>query len=422
MKVALLSTSESKGGAAIAARRLMAGLRLASCDCQLFVLRGHNPQGGIVGPARKWEHILSLLSPHLDALPLCFFEKSTERLFSIAFSSTGALKKAAAFGPDVINLHWVNSGFLSVRSIGQIRLPVVWTLHDMWPLTGGCHYSGSCTRYESGCGQCPQLRSPGNHDLSHWVLRRKRRAWSSLHLTLVAPSKWLATCAQRSQLFQDRKVVVIPYGLDTQRFRPLDRSFARRALGIDTDKHFVLFSAWSGSSDPRKGFDLLQESLAILDQEPDFKQNVELMVLGGSHTVQAVTSGFKTHFLGPLLDELSMNLVYSAADAFIAPSREDNLPNTVLEALACGIPCLAFGIGGLPDVIMHKTNGYLAHPYDTNDLAEGIRWLLSSSQRMLMLRQAARQTAESNFPLSLQAARYKSLFEDIMDEDKLRPK
>ena len=145
-------------------------------------------------------------------------------------------------------------------------------------------------------------------------------------------------------------------------------------------------------------------------------------MFGGSHSAHSVISGFKTHSLGPLRDEVSANLAYNAADVFVAPSREDNLPCTVLEALACGVPCLAFAIGGLPDAIRHKTNGYLAQPYDTNDLAEGIRWLLSSSERMCMLRQAARQTAESEFSLSLQAARYKSLFSDLVGSGKLRSK
>ncbi|MBA3921988.1 MAG: glycosyltransferase, partial [Nostocaceae cyanobacterium] len=289
--------------------------------------------------------------------------------------------------------------------------PIVWTMHDMWVFTGGCHYSQACDRYTSSCGICPQINSSKNNDLSRSLLKRKA-AWSRLKLTLVSPSHWLAKCAHSSSLFKDFRVDVIPNGLDIKKYKPINRHLARDLLNLPQDKQLVLFGAVKATSDRRKGFHLLQPALQSLCQS-GWSEKIELIVFGLSQPIQT-DLGFKTRYLGRLNDDISLALVYAAADLFIAPSLEDNLPNTIMEALACGTPCIAFNIGGIPDLIEHQRNGYLAEPYNIEDLAQGISWVLENTDRHQKLSQRAREKVEQEFTLEIQAKRYAALFDEIV--------
>jgi glycosyltransferase involved in cell wall biosynthesis len=313
----------------------------------------------------------------------------------------------------VINLHWINAGYLQVETIAKFNKPLVWTLHDMWAFTGGCHYSQDCDRYTASCGACPQLHSSKDWDLSRWVWQRKAKAWRNLNLTIVTPSSWLAKCARSSSLFQEQRVEVIPYGLDTEKYKPLNRQVARELLNLPQDKQLVLFGALSATGDQRKGFHLLQPALQDLSKS-GWQDRLELVIFGSSEPANPPELGFKAHYLGTLNDDISLALVYSAADVFVAPSVQDNLANTVLEAIACGTPCVAFNIGGMPDMIEHQKNGYLAQAYKTEDLAQGIAWVLENNERHGKLGARAREKAQQEFTLEIQARRYLSLFTEIL--------
>jgi glycosyltransferase involved in cell wall biosynthesis len=209
---------------------------------------------------------------------------------------------------------------------------------------------------------------------------------------------------------------VIANGLDIQRYKPIEKSFARNLLGLPQNKQLILFGAMSSTSDRRKGFHLLLPALKKLSQGQMGQDRLELVVFGASQPLEPPDFGFKTHYLGRLNDDISLALVYAAADIFVAPSTEDNLPNTVMEALACGIPCVAFKIGGMPDMIEHQQNGYLAHPYDIEDLAQGINWVLENTERYNQLCIQARQKVEQEFTLELQAEKYLELYSDILSK------
>jgi glycosyltransferase involved in cell wall biosynthesis len=237
-----------------------------------------------------------------------------------------------------------------------------------------------------------------------------------LDLTIVTPSQWLGDSAKASSLFGDRRVEVIPYGLDTEIYRPIEQKTARELLKLPQDKQLVLFLSLNATSDQRKGFHLLQPALQQLSQSGRQDQ-LELMVVGASVPENPPELGFKAHYLGVLGDDLTLALAYSAADVFVAPSLQDNLPNTVLEAIACGTPCVAFDIGGMPDMIDHQQNGYLAKPFVIEDLTEGIRWVLADSTRLKTLGQNARAKAEQEFALKIQARRYQKLYQEILDQE-----
>jgi glycosyltransferase involved in cell wall biosynthesis len=260
------------------------------------------------------------------------------------------------------------------------------------------------------------LRRRNDRDLSFRIHTAKLTAWKDINLTIVTPSEWLAAAVRRSRLFGHLKVVVIPNGLDTTVYRPGDRLTAREALKLPINKRLIMFSAWAGQSDSRKGFDLLSNSLERLTRDHEFRNDTDLVVVGGDAKGVTETCGFKTHLLGPVRDQVSLSMIYNAADAFVAPSREDNFPNTIAEALACGTPCVSFAVGGIPEMIRHRKNGYVAEACDGVSLADGIRWVLSRSAESEELRRAAREGAAREYSLELQAERYASLYSQLKTE------
>lgn len=283
----------------------------------------------------------------------------------------------------------------------------------MWAFTGGCHYTQDCDRYLSSCGACPQLGSQKESDLSRWIWRRKAKTYKNLNLTIVTPSLWLGKCAKSSTLLKDFRVECIPNGIDTEIYRPMDKSLARDALRLPQDKKLILFGSLRATSDRRKGFHLLQGALQELRNSDDLRDSTELVVFGSSEPSDPPKFGFKTHYLGSFNDDLALSFVYSAADVFVLPSIQENLANTVMEALACGTPCVAFDIGGMPDMIEHQQNGYLAEPYQTDSLAKGISLLIRDSSPYNYLSIRAREKVEKEFSLETQANLYSLIFKTI---------
>ncbi|MEM9804250.1 MAG: glycosyltransferase family 4 protein [Cyanobacteria bacterium P01_D01_bin.56] len=333
--------------------------------------------------------------------------------FSANWTPSLTLNQIRSLQPDVINLHWVGWEFLKIEDLRQLNVPIVWTLQDMWPFTGGCHYSGSCDRYKQSCGSCPQIRGDRQQDLTHWVWKRKAKAWKDIDLTVVAPGTWIEDCAKASSLFQNRRIEVIPFCLDTERYKPVDAAIARDLLNLPQNKQLIIFGAFSATSDERKGFHLLTPALQQLSQT-GWSDRVELAVFGASKPKSPLDLGFKAHYLGRLYDDVSLALLYSAADVMVVPSIQESFGQTASEALACGTPVVAFNATGLKDIVDHKQNGYLAQPYNQADLAEGIAWVLQDRSRHQHLRAQAREKALRAFALAHQAQRYRKLYQELM--------
>jgi glycosyltransferase involved in cell wall biosynthesis len=294
----------------------------------------------------------------------------------------------------------------------KLKKPLVWTLHGCWAFTGGCHYPYDCTRYQKNCGACPQLGSQHERDLSRWVWNRKAKHWQTGNLTIVTPSRWLAQLAKSSSLFNNVRVEVIPYCLDLSTYKPIDCNIARDLLGLPRDKQLILFAAQS-SRNKRKGFQHLKQALQYL-YDRGFSKNLQLIIVGTSQKSELLDIPFECLPLGRLHDDISLALAYAAADVFVAPSIADNLPLTVLEALACGTPTVAFNIGGMPDLIDHGDTGYLAQPFYPQDLAQGIEWVLSDAARHHKLRIAARAKAEREFNIPRVVGKYLALYKELL--------
>jgi glycosyltransferase involved in cell wall biosynthesis len=337
------------------------------------------------------------------------------QIFSINATPSLLLDRVQQFNPSIINLHWVGWEYVRIEDINKFQVPLVWTLQDMWPFTGGCHYSQKCDRYTNSCGACPQLQSHQESDLSRWVWQRKAKAWRKLNLTIVAPSQWMAECASASSLFKDLRVEVIPFCLDTEQYQPIPQQKARQLLNLPQDKQLVLFGAINATEDTRKGFHLLIPALQNLSQS-EWKERIELVVFGSSPPEKPIDLGFKTHYLGHLNDEIALANAYSAVDVMIVPSLQESFGQTASESLACGTPVVAFNATGLKDIVDHQENGYLVKPYEIEDLAKGIAWILEDSDRHQKLSIHARAKAKREFALARQARLYSSLYTEITEQ------
>ena len=313
---------------------------------------------------------------------------------------------------DVLNLHWI-AEFIDYRSFFQElpqNLPVVWTLHDMNAFTGGCHYDGGCGKFAGECGACPQLGSSYHRDLSERIWQRKRTAFDSLRpqqLHLVTPSRWLAEEVRRSALLRCRVVTVIPNGVDVGVFQPRDRLAARRRFGIPREARTVLFVADS-AAEKRKGLTTLLEALKGISKDGDLL----FIALGSGLTGERLGDQFKT--MEPIHDESDLSFLYSAADVFVLPSLQDNLPNTAIEALACGIPTIGSNVGGIAEVIRAGRTGLVFAPGDSDALKQALVALLGEPQRRAWMAEESRRIAEEEYSSEVQARRYVDLYESMI--------
>ncbi|HRJ72145.1 MAG TPA: glycosyltransferase [Terrimicrobiaceae bacterium] len=411
MKAALVTYSD-QGGAGMACRRLHLALR-ARTDCESTMVVRSKRQ--LFPGVRTAVRPAGTLTAWLDngrqlAWKKIFPQPEAGGGLARNLHDDGfALRGIDSIAPDVVNLHWLSEEFLSVPSLSRIATPMVWTLHDMWAFTGGCYYSGDCRRFADGCGRCP-LVPGGGRDFTAADFARKRGALAGKALTIVTPSRWLAAEAAKSAILRPFPITVIPNSVDTGRFRPLPRPAAREVFGLPQDKTILLFGCSGGTRDQRKGFDLLRDALAHLAGTRGLA-DVELAVFGLHF--DPCDLPLPVHFTGELHDEQSLALLYSAADAMIIPSRQDNLPNTALEAVSCGLPCVAFAIGGMPDIIRPGINGVLAEAVTGEALARAIRDVLAPGEGREALRSTARNDAVARYAPAVQADAYTELFHRI---------
>jgi glycosyltransferase involved in cell wall biosynthesis len=416
MRVLHVSTTAQLDGAGIAAYRLHKGLRSLGTDSWMLVNKTKewdNYTDFVVSPATSLNKAIARLYQSLDRIPGRLSGLPVDRI-SASWVPNRLTGRINTLSPDIINLHWVNDGLMRIEALPGMRRPIVWTLHDMWAFSGGEHYVGDSTRYKEGYTAANRPAAETGLDVNRWIWRRKKRSWSKTGtMVIAAPSQWMAQCASESKLFGGRRIEVMPNGVDHDRFHPVDHAAARSLLGLPADKKMILFGAGASTSDRRKGFHLLVNALKELETE--VKPDDYYLVVFGAYSGDDSFS-INTHYLGRLRDEISMALVYAAADVFVAPSMEENLANTVLESLSCGTPVVAFDIGGMPDMIGHEKSGYLADPYDTGQLARGIRWVVENRQRWQRLSEAARNTVVRSFTLKHSAARYIDLYQELREK------
>jgi len=412
MNVLILNTSDICGGAARAAHRLHEALLGEGVYSQMLVQENKSKEYRVLIPSEnKLKKAINKIRPFTEQFHLSGYKNRSKTPFSISIlPSKDVIKKINQINPDIVHLHWICEGFLKIEDISLIKQPIVWSLHDMWPFTGGCHYDDGCGKYVNNCGSCKVLQSNTDNDLSRKIWNRKKKTFPKINV--VGLSKWLEECAKESSLFKQNKIVNLPNPINSLIFKPLEKLIARNLWAFPDNKRLILFGAMNATDDQRKGFKELSEALNKLRVK-----NVELIVFGSPEPKELQNFGYKTHYLGQLHDEISLATLYSVVDVMVAPSLQENLSNTIMESLACGTPVIAFDIGGNSDMIEHRINGYLAEPFDTSDLARGIEWVLNAPNYDELCINA-REKVLREFDHKVVVKKYIKLYQEILSEEK----
>jgi|LakMenE18May11ns_1017448.scaffolds.fasta_scaffold9959605_32 glycosyltransferase involved in cell wall biosynthesis len=412
MKALQLNYSDINGGAHRAAYRIHHALCESGIDSQMLVSVAGSGDWTVQGPTSQILKAMVRVRPNLVKPLLKLLRIRNSSGFSPAIVPSRWADRINVSDADVVHLHWVQGEMLSIADIGRIRKPIVWTLHDMWAFCGAEHYTTDCRWRDGYCADNRPAHENG-FDLNRSTWQRKRKRWRR-PVQIVCPSQWLADCVRASALMREWPVAVVPYPIDLERWQPIEQHFARDLLGLPQDCPLLLFGALGGGTNSRKGADLLFSALTQLRIEPSM-QDLQLVVFGQHPPMTPPQLEFPVHYTGHLHDDLSLRTLYSAADVMVVPSRHDNLPNTGLEAHACGTPVVAFKTGGLPDIVDDRVTGALAEPFEPASLAAAIRWVLEDPLRRRALGAAARERAERIWAPARVAGLYEDLYERVIE-------
>ena len=410
MRVLIVNTSERTGGAAVAASRLMKALNNNGVKAKMLVRDKESDSLTVVGlpksPMLHWYFLWERL------VIFCRLHFSRKHLFEIDIANTGSdITKLREFQEaDVIHLHWINQGMLSLNGICKILRsgkPVVWTMHDIWPATGICHLTLGCHYFVNRCANCKYLPGGGgSNDLASRIWQKKQQMQVDENIYYVACSRWLESEAKASALLKGQKITSIPNPIDTHIYKKGNKEEARQRLGLPLDKKLILFASQRVTNE-NKGMSYLVEACKSLGGQ------YEVMILGG-HAEEVVEQlPMKAYPLGYVNEEQRIVDVYNAADVFVLPSLSENLPNTIMEAMACGVPCVAFKVGGIPEEIDHLKNGYVAAYRDAEDLAKGIAWVLEEADYESLSQQAVHKVMQCYSQQSV-AVRYLEVYQQAM--------
>lgn len=413
MRILHLNTSASTGGAARAMLALHAALRAFGCDSRILSLE-----------ARPGE-------PGAEAVPLTAFGRALRRAkderwvwsnrtdlsnthYTLIDHGADALAHPLVREADVLHLHWT-TGLLSIGEIGEILAsgkPCAWTFHDEWAYTGGCHFSAGCDAWRAACDSCPQLRSDPRRLVAR-QFARKKSAYARGQCTVVAPSRWIAARSRTSALLSHMPAVVIENGVDLENFHPSRRAAGRAELGVDDATAVLVFGA-GAAAERRKGMRELREALSILEREraPLGLSTVawKAVVVGDPNGVEMPQGAV---VLGHIADRARLASIVAAADLALLPSLEDNLPNAVSEALACGTACVAFAAGGVPEMLEGVPGCGLAAVGDARDFAREIAARLRELDATRASSSARRKVAEARYSTERCAHRHHDLYQRL---------
>ena len=422
LKVVHLNTYDGNGGAGRACLRLNLALNAeAGVDSGIIVFYkfGQNPAVKTFTNtlAKRAYAAFTIVAERLMAKR---YLKPVKIPFSFSWFGTSVVHHPAVLAADIIHLHWVNHSFLNPKHLAELaklNKPIVWTFHDSNAFTGGCHVRYTCDHFEKQCGNCPVLVDANPEDISNQIWHQKNGAYQNLNFQIIAPSSWMKNSVLRSSLMQGKQVTVIPNTLETAIFHPQNQQQARVKLNLPTDKFIFLTGFMPSKKDSHKGAAYLLESLELLAAKRSIKpENIELVVFGNRDTADVPAFPFKTTFLGTVKEDEKLAACYAAADAFLIPSLEDNLPYTVMESLACGTPVIAFTTGGIPDMVNHQYNGFLADYRSSISFCDGMEWIINYTVKEA-LRNNARETVMQKFSEKVIAQKHIELYKSLVPNE-----
>lgn len=411
MRIVHINISDTEGGAALAVRRLHEALREQKAASSLLVSRQHSSTGHSASFHAEAAEDIDYF--HKQVIQSYYSNDNRSDIsnthFSLSMLGTSLAQHPLVRDADIIHLHWVASfqNAQSIRALLELNKPIFWTLHDAAPFTGGCHFPAGCEKFTTDCSGCPQLRSDP-FDLPAALLLEKKMSWQQARFNLIAPSRWIAEKARASALFgRTAEITVIPNGINTRVFTPHSMQKARSALGIPADARYILCGAHHGM-EKRKGFACLARALKKSFADPGLS-NTKILWTGGQ-PAGYFTDESRVICLGKIEDEQKMALAYAAADVFVLPSLEDNLPNMFLEAMSCGTPVVAFNTGGMAEVIQNEVHGLLSPLGNEEAMAQDISSILSSRAMRDTMAKHCRELIEKEYNTHLAAQKHLEVY------------
>jgi glycosyltransferase involved in cell wall biosynthesis len=407
LNILSFSTSDIEGGSARSANRIHCRVRALGHTSRMLVGRKSGGDGDVEvvhGPSLAAKAADRLADRIISALALQYeYYPSTHRV----------LRHPWLAAANIVQLYNTHGGYLSQRIIPHLarRAPIIWRLSDQWMFTGHCAYSGPCERWRSGCGQCPDLETyaPLPFDTTALLWRQKKALYARSDIAVVAPSRWIYNLARQSPLLAGKPLHLIRNGVDRTLFSPTPRVQALAQLGLPPDTRLILFAAHVLDDNPRKGAPLLLEALRRL---PPQGREVQVGLAGVGGEKMAAQVALPSHLFGFTHDSARMALIYSAASLLVAPSVVENLPNTVLEAMACGCPVVACDAGGIADAVRHMQTGYLARAEDADDIAAGIAAVTADTELQHRLSANAFNLIEQDFNADREAEGFIGLYRE----------
>jgi glycosyltransferase involved in cell wall biosynthesis len=418
MKVIQFGLADVEGGAARAAYRLHCALNLIGVESEMWVRKRFTTDPTVIECCPRSD--LFRWRRRLDKLILGLQKSPNPVIHSLNFIPTKLPQNFNSSEADLIQLNWIGAEAIAIEDLAKIKKPILMRLADPWAICGAEHFpywdeqSIAEPRHQVGYYAHNRPAAHTGVDLDRWVWHRKLKVWQGLSLNIVTQSQWLADEVKRSPILGDKSISVIPAPLNLDTYQVIPKQEARHRLGLPEDKKLLLFGAQSSTTDPRKGFDLLTETIHHLEGLIPIDE-LELVVFGNAQAHRPLATPLKIHPRGIIKDEQILNLLYSAADVKVVPSRQENFVLTAVESLACGTPVAAFATGGIFDIVDHQKTGYLAQPFDTEELAQGIFWLLADPARHQRLCQKSRLKAEQDFDHLKVAQAYRALYSGILE-------
>lgn len=405
MKVMIVNKSNTSGGAGRAAYRLHHALRCNGVNSCMLVGSKDGYEKEVFEVYNKKNKQLHLFRYVLDSIPVRLY-KNNKALFSPSIIPAGKIvKKINESDVDIVHLHWICNGLISIEDIGKIQKPIVFSLHDMWLYTGGCHYDCGCGKYKSECGNCPVLGSNRKIDLSRIGFERKRKLFTKKNnIVVVGLSNWMSECARSSRILKDKQIITLPNPIDAGKYQLVDKKIARKLHGLPVTKKLVGCFA---SKDSRKGLEIVKKTLIELNDE-----NIEVVVIGEA-IKKNVDSMCSIYNMGVLKDDVSLRLFYNSLDVMMVPSIQENLSNVIMESLACGTPVVCFKVGGNVDLVNHKVNGYLANECSVKEMISGIRWLIKNNIKN-KLGINARVKIEEQYDMNRVSRMYEEVYQNLL--------
>jgi glycosyltransferase involved in cell wall biosynthesis len=410
LKIKILHISSyDRGGAAVSSMRVHKGLLNAGVDSSFLYGQGNNCADGSYSISR-FNNLIHKFGRRISKLKFKYGGYSLKGFYSFLPPHIHIKSQIEKHNPDLVHLHWV-SDLLHPALLSDIKKPIIWSLHDLNPLTGGCHYTSSCNLFQIECHACPALGSVRCDDISRYQFLKKANAYKSVKINFVGSSKWITSTGMSSVLGGGHCFHHLPTPIDTVAFSPITKQAARLKLGISTNKKIILFGADRAMTDPRKGFHLLLEALQVFNGD---KNQYKMLIVGDDLKSDSI-EGFEAHSIGIVKDESLMHALFCSADLFVAPSVEENLSNMIMESIACGTPVLAFNIGGNPDMIDHLSNGYLVNEVSGKALSDGLFNFFGAENLGVDFSGNARKKAVECFDNSVVIPQYLDLYKQILN-------